>query len=227
MGRRERPLDPEAGPLQSFAFELRRLRQAAGRLSYRELARRAHYSKTVLSEAVGGRELPTLAVTLAYVDSCGGDQGEWEARWCALAAELTPNCLVTSDVEAPDEAAAGDCPYLGLAAFQPEDAERFFGREQLVADLVTRLDQTPFLAVFGPSGSGKSSVLRAGLLPEIWGGSRPETNRWTTILLTPGPHPLEELAMRVALVAQTAPGELLEELRASPGCAPGVGGCVG
>lgn len=52
------------------------------------VARRAHYSNTVLSEIAGGRKLPTLAVTLAYVDACGDDQGEWEAGWCALAAEL-------------------------------------------------------------------------------------------------------------------------------------------
>ena len=62
-----------------------------------------------------------------------------------------------------------DCPYPGLAAFQPKDAERFFGRQQLTAMLVARageqLSRPGLLMVLGPSGSGKSSLLRAGLLP--------------------------------------------------------------
>jgi transcriptional regulator with XRE-family HTH domain len=88
MGRRERPVDPEAGPVQRFAYELRQLRQQAGGLSYRQLAKRAHYSATALSEAAAGEQLPSLAVTLAYVQACGGDQEAWKARWQALAAQL-------------------------------------------------------------------------------------------------------------------------------------------
>jgi ABC-type phosphate transport system ATPase subunit len=65
------------------------------------------------------------------------------------------------------------CPYKGLAAFQPEDAEFFFGREELVASLVARLAEAQFLGVIGPSGSGKSSVVRAGLLPALWRGACP------------------------------------------------------
>ena len=65
------------------------------------------------------------------------------------------------------------CPYKGLAAFDAEDAEYFFGRERLVAELVARLVGAPLLAVVGPSGSGKSSVLRAGLLPALAGGVLP------------------------------------------------------
>ncbi len=81
MGRPERPVDPEAGPVQRFAWELRRLRERAGSPSYRRLARRACYSATALSEAAGGVELPSLAVALAYVEACGGDVVEWEAHW--------------------------------------------------------------------------------------------------------------------------------------------------
>ena len=62
------------------------------------------------------------------------------------------------------------CPFKGLAAFQPEDAEFFSGREGLVAGLVARLAETPLLGVVGPSGSGKSSAMRAGLLPALWKG---------------------------------------------------------
>src|SRR5438034_5122372 len=59
------------------------------------------------------------------------------------------------------------CPFRGLAPFEPADAEFFFGRERLVDELVARLADTPLLALVGPSGSGKSSLLRAGLLPAL------------------------------------------------------------
>ena len=77
MPRRERPLGPEDSPLIRFAADLRRLRQTAGSPTYRELSKLAHYGVTTLSEAAAGRELPTLAVTLAYVTACGGDPDEW------------------------------------------------------------------------------------------------------------------------------------------------------
>ena len=75
-------------------------------------------------------------------------------------------------VAVPDPAGGGACPYKGLAAFQPEDAGYFFGREELVAELVARLGRARFLAVVGASGSGKSSLVRAGLLPRSASRSR-------------------------------------------------------
>ncbi len=81
MGRREGELDPEASPLEAFAHDLRELRRKADVASYRELARRAHYSASALSTAANGRSLPTLAVVEAYVGACGGDQAEWRKRW--------------------------------------------------------------------------------------------------------------------------------------------------
>jgi WD40 repeat protein/class 3 adenylate cyclase len=60
-----------------------------------------------------------------------------------------------------------ECPYPGLLSFTAGDADRFFGREAVVADIVARLDAHPFLAVVGASGSGKSSVLRAGVAPVL------------------------------------------------------------
>jgi WD40 repeat protein/DNA-binding SARP family transcriptional activator len=59
------------------------------------------------------------------------------------------------------------CPFKGLAPFEPADAEFFFGRERLVEELLGRLEEVPFLALVGASGSGKSSLLRAGLLPAL------------------------------------------------------------
>jgi WD40 repeat protein/DNA-binding SARP family transcriptional activator len=84
------------------------------------------------------------------------------------------------------------CPFKGLAPFELEDAEFFFGRERLVAELVARLAETPLLAIVGPSGSGKSSLLRAGLTPAL---------DYESILIRPGTQPVAQLAAALASVA--------------------------
>ncbi|NRQ35428.1 DUF2690 domain-containing protein [Nonomuraea sp. NN258] len=81
MARPETELDPDADPVQAFAFELRRLREKAGKPAYRELAKQAHYSAAALARAADGHKLPTLELTLAYVAACGGDMEEWKQRW--------------------------------------------------------------------------------------------------------------------------------------------------
>ncbi len=167
MGRPERPVDPTAGPLQRFAYELRQLRRQAGNPSYRQMARRAHYSATALSEAAGGEKLPSRHVTRAYVGACGGNPDEWEARWRAVEEALTNmNRAGTSGDERIAEPVE-NAPYRGLRAFRAEDAEWYFGRERLVDEVVARLGGASFLAVFGASGSGKTSLLCAGLLPAL------------------------------------------------------------
>ncbi len=108
------------------------------------------------------------------------------------------------------------CPYKGLAAFEAEDAEYFCGRDGLVAELTARLAGTRFLAVVGPSGSGKSSVVLAGLLPAIWGNALPGSEAWRTLVLRPGAHPLEELALRVSLLRGIEASALHEALQTRP-----------
>ena len=81
------------------------------------------------------------------------------------------------------------CPYKGLVAFEPEDSELFFGREELVSSLVQRLEESAFLAVVGPSGSGKSSLVRAGVVPELECGEK----RVRIAIIEPGEHPLEKI----------------------------------
>jgi WD40 repeat protein/DNA-binding SARP family transcriptional activator len=90
--------------------------------------------------------------------------------------------------------AAAVCPYKGLARFEASDAEFFFGRERLVAELVTHLVGTGLVGVVGPSGSGKSSLVRAGLLPALADGVLPGSDRWRQVLMRPGEHPMAELA---------------------------------
>ena len=85
------------------------------------------------------------------------------------------------------------CPFKGLASFEADDAQYFFGRERLVAELVARLVGAPLLAVVGPSGSGKSSVVKAGLLPALKSGVLPGSERWPQVVIRPGEHPLRQL----------------------------------
>ena len=85
------------------------------------------------------------------------------------------------------------CPFKGLAPFDVDDAPFFFGRERLVGEMLARLAGAPLLGVVGPSGSGKSSAMRAGLLPELAGGVLPGSESWAQTLLRPGEHPLRAL----------------------------------
>jgi WD40 repeat protein/class 3 adenylate cyclase len=87
----------------------------------------------------------------------------------------------------------GVCPYKGLGAFEESDAAYFFGREQLVGELAARTVGVGFLGVVGPSGSGKSSVVLAGLIPSLQAGLLPGSERWNHVVLRPGRHPLVAL----------------------------------
>jgi WD40 repeat protein/serine/threonine protein kinase len=109
-------------------------------------------------------------------------------------------------------AAEGVCPFKGLASFEPVDADYFFGRERLVAELAARLVGAGFLGIVGPSGSGKSSVLRAGLLPALAGGVPPGSEGWRRLLLRPGHRPLEELRRVLVSGAKDPLAEALEAL---------------
>ncbi|WP_063780773.1 nSTAND1 domain-containing NTPase [Nonomuraea sp. SBT364] len=179
MGRRENPVDPAAGPVARFASELRQLRKEAGGLTYRAMAARAGYSVTTLSQAAAGERLASLPVVLAFVETCGGDAGTWERRWHQIAHEL-------AGARQDEDAAAG--PYLGLAPYDIHDRGRFFGRDRLVGELYELLRRHRFAAVFGPSGSGKSSLLRAGLVPAADGETGEPLGE--SRVLTPGAHPM-------------------------------------
>ena len=86
------------------------------------------------------------------------------------------------------------CPFKGLASFDVADAAYFFGRERVLAELVAAAVGAPLLAVVGPSGSGKSSVVRAGLLSALADGVLPGSEAWPQTVLRPGEHPLSTFA---------------------------------
>ncbi|WP_405541043.1 WD40 repeat domain-containing protein [Streptomyces phaeochromogenes] len=103
-----------------------------------------------------------------------------------------------------DEVGAHDCPYPGLPAFEGEQAQWFFGRDRLTAELLSRLDERlrggGALAVVAPSGAGKTSALKAGLLPALARGALPVPGsaRWPRLLLTPTADPVRMLTTRLA-----------------------------
>ena len=109
-------------------------------------------------------------------------------------------------------------PYQGLRAFGEEDAGRFFGRERLVDRLLTRLGhpgpQGRFVAVVGPSGSGKSSVIRAGVVPALRQGAVVDSERWFIATMTPGRHPFVSLANALRRIAVRPTPDLAERLEA-------------
>lgn len=112
------------------------------------------------------------------------------------------------------------CPYRGLAAFGAADSEIFFGRERrtvdLVLDLAAAVDDGGLLIVSGTSGAGKSSLLRAGLVPALASGLLPQARTWPVLLLTPGASPLEELAVQVAALGALDVAAVLDQLTHRP-----------
>jgi WD40 repeat protein/DNA-binding SARP family transcriptional activator len=85
------------------------------------------------------------------------------------------------------------CPFKGLAPFEASDADFFCGRESLVSELIARLAEWPLVGILGPSGIGKSSLLRAGVLPALRAGALPGSGQWRQVLIRPGRHPRDEL----------------------------------
>lgn len=112
--------------------------------------------------------------------------------------------------------AAPPNPYKGLRSFQEADAPTFFGRAALTARMIRRLaedgDNARALVVVGPSGSGKSSVVRAGLVPALRRGALPTSEGWFITTFLPGAHPLEELEAALLRVAVNPPDHLLGQL---------------
>ena len=78
------------------------------------------------------------------------------------------------------------CPFKGLASFDTGDAEYFCGRDRVVSELVARAAESTLVGILGPSGIGKSSLLRAGLLPALKAGALPGSAGWRQVLLRPG-----------------------------------------
>ena len=133
------------------------------------------------------------------------DVTAWRALW--QEAQASPAAGSDPSEEESPSGESGLCPYRGLAAFRPEDSGWFFGRERSTAALVSRLgnaaDTSGIVMLVGASGAGKSSLVRAGMIPSIARGDLgiDGSAKWPVVLMTPGADPLKELAHQVPELA--------------------------
>ncbi|WP_431907023.1 helix-turn-helix domain-containing protein [Nonomuraea jabiensis] len=171
--------DPDGAPVlaPTAGAMLRALRRRRG-LSLRQLAELTHYTKGYLSKV----ETDDKALTSSVAHRCDTAL-ETGGQLAALVTRLS-----------------SACPYRGLSSYGPGDGRWFFGRDSAVAALLSRLADAGDgadrpLIMTGPSGSGKSSLLCAGLLPAVRRGALPApgSSAWPAAVLTPGERPTEHL----------------------------------
>jgi len=212
-------------PGLSFAGLLRQLRSEA-KLTQEELAAAARLSPRSVSDLERGINRTAhkdTAVLLAGALGLAESAGELfvaAARGKAPAAQVL---AAARSAGSPPAGAATDSPYRGLRAFEEQDAELFFGREAAAAKVLERMSQQVagpgLLVVSGVSGAGKSSLLRAGVLPRVRAcglAAAPGAASWPCLVFTPTRAPLDELAVRVGLLAGADAAAVRRELEADP-----------
>ena len=149
----------------------------------------------------------TASVHVANIKSKLGASSRVEIAMLAAMLHLVADGVAPAD--GPDRRAvpadpAVVCPFKGLASFDVGDGGYFFGRERVIAELVARLAATTFVAVVGPSGSGKSSVVKAGLARALRAGVLPGSDDWRLAVLRPGDHPLDALGRALGTAMRDA-----------------------
>jgi len=195
-------------PGLSFAGLLRQLR-AGVNLTQEELAQTAGLSPRSVSGLERGITRTThkdTAVLLAGALGLAGPAGE---LFVAAARGKTPAVEVLAAIEGarPQPGLVAGSPYRGLSVFGEQDAGLFFGRDAAAAEVLERMSRllagAGLLVVSGVSGAGKSSLLRAGVLPRLRAAGlagAPEAAVWPRVVLTPTRAPLDELALRVGVL---------------------------
>jgi len=132
---------------------------------------------------------------------------QWQKQIAYLQARLSPH------PEAPQPAFPPpileiSCPYRGLEPFEAEHAAFYFGREEMVKRLVAKVKESAFVAVVGPSGSGKSSLVRAGLVAALREDALPGSRHWTVRFFRPGADPLRALAIPLTDLLEPATDDI-------------------
>jgi WD40 repeat protein/transcriptional regulator with XRE-family HTH domain len=224
----------EQGAL-GFGGLLRQLRAGAG-LTQEELAEAAGLSPRGVSALERGVNRTARKDTAELLAGALSLAGPARTVFVAAARGRAPAGQVLAVLNGEAAGPAGPAPgpwpagpYLGLVPFEERDARLFYGRDELADQLVRRLAERPggagILLVAGESGSGKSSLLRAGLLPRLAAGALgPGSQWWPRRVIRPTASPLRELAMYLAEMAATDPVSVYWSLRAAPDEAPMLAG---
>jgi tetratricopeptide (TPR) repeat protein len=219
------PVDPDEGPLQAFAWELRQLRERCGRPTYSALAKKTGYSRATLAKAAGGREKPTEEVVLAYAVACGGDRHEWLSRYQELMRALGNAGPVRKvPAHAPDQprppVADGSLAVVledlaGAVADQWRDEARAWGLWSLwdsPSELQVRWSATDrkvtdhVTAVYGPHDSAR--IAAGGVVADLVDLLETLPARRLVILGVPGSgKTASAIRLVTALLAARRPGE--------------------
>jgi basic membrane lipoprotein Med (substrate-binding protein (PBP1-ABC) superfamily)/DNA-binding SARP family transcriptional activator len=193
----------------AVAVELERLTR---QYPYREELRALH----MLALYRSGRQADALRAFQATRDALGEELGiEPSPRLRRLEEQILlqdPDLDLAPTATSPRSDTRLENPYMGLRAFREHDAARYYGREQLVTQLAERVaGAATFTAVVGPSGSGKSSAVQAGLVPRL----RRDAPDLRITTMQPGSQPFAELETALTQLATSASGVTLTRLRAS------------
>ncbi|CRK56761.1 High-affnity carbon uptake protein Hat/HatR [Alloactinosynnema sp. L-07] len=173
------------------------------------------HAQLMTALALAGRQAEALdvyrRVRAMLVDELGVEPGpalrDLHAR--LLRGEAAPAARAAP--MAGSTATASGCPYLGLLAYQAEHRSVYFGRAELLERVLAKVERQDVVAVIGASGSGKSSLLRAGLV-----GRRVDDPAWRAVVLTPTRSPLDALAKALSDLSGRPAGDLAADLRADP-----------
>jgi WD40 repeat protein/transcriptional regulator with XRE-family HTH domain len=206
-----------------FGGLLRQLRAEAG-LTQEELAEAAGLSPRSVSDLERGIH-PTARkdTALLLADALGLAEPTRPLFVAAARGRAPAEQVLAAARGARVQAAVSASPYRGLAVFEEQDAALFFGREAATTEVLERMSRglagAGLLVVSGVSGAGKSSLLRAGVLPRIRTAglaAAPGAASWPRVLFTPTREPLDELALRVAVLAGADAAAARRGLEADP-----------
>lgn len=165
-----------------------------------------------LPEPFDATRLPPFLSTRTWVDLRKGID---DSRGIQSLINAVKGIPLGSEVET--RRGADLCPYRGLSTFGEEHSDLFFGRDADIQRLVEKLKPSRLLAVLGPSGSGKSSLVRAGLIPALRQGALPGSESWVIRTFLPGAQPLAALAAQVVQIhPQGSMTATLDQMRADP-----------
>jgi WD40 repeat protein/transcriptional regulator with XRE-family HTH domain len=213
-------------PVLSFAGLLRQLR-AEARLTQEELAQAAGVSPRSVSDLERGVTHTAHKDTAILLAGGLGLAGPAVEMFVAAArGKASPAAaLVAAANGGAQQLGLAGSPYQGLSVFEERDAALFFGRDAAATQVLERMSRllagVGLLVVSGASGAGKSSLLRAGVLPRIQAGGLAAavgSASWPRVVLTPTRAPLDELALRVGVLAGVDAAAVRRGLDTAPAC---------